>query len=76
MEDLHRQIGDMTGVSWIFYLQILIEELRTKSLPTKFVPYLFTEDQNQSWLNACKLKEQLEVDPVLFMKTLMETKAL
>ncbi|XP_029657276.1 uncharacterized protein LOC115231371 [Octopus sinensis] len=63
------ELVDMNGVLWSFCQRTLSVELRMKRVAANFVPHLLTEDQKRSRLNACReLKEQLEVDPNVFLK--------
>jgi hypothetical protein len=47
-----------------------------KRVAAKFVPHVLTADQKQSRVYACReLKEHLEIDPDLFRRSLLVTKA-
>ena len=72
LEDRRRttdDLVDLSGVSWSSCQRILSEELQMKRVAAKFAPHVFTVDQKQSRVDACReLKEHLEIDPDLFSK--------
>ena len=79
LEDRRRttdELVDLSGVSWSSCQRILSEELQMKRVAAKFVPHVLTADQKQSQVDAClELKEHLEINPDLFLRSLLVTKA-
>ena len=63
------EISQITGLSWSSCQRMLMEHLNMRSVSTKFVPRLLTEDQKNNRFNVCyDLREQVGNDPKILSK--------
>ena len=63
------EISEITGLSWSSCQRMLTEDLNTKRVSAKFVPWLLREDKKNNCLNVCyDLRVQVGNNPQILSK--------